>query len=163
MLRNTLFALMTLATAPACAASLHPAVQMHIDEARSMCEEMKGTFTFDQKAGLHVADLNGDGRDDYVISSAAFNCEGAASLYGGSSGHTHYIVTSQPGGDDSLYATEESIVTAYGFTIDDSQKPAAIIFESRCPGMDGTHIGKARWEWQDGKMIATSIAEGCKD
>ena len=42
-------------------------------------------------------------------------------------------------------------------------KPAAIIFESRCPGMDGTHIGKARWEWQDGKMIATSIAEGCKD
>jgi hypothetical protein len=163
MLKNILLVLLTFIAVPAYAADLHPAVQMHIDEARTSCEKAKGKFTFDEKSGLQSADLNDDGRDDYIVSSAGFTCEGAASIYDGSSGHTHFIVTSQPGGDGSLYSTDESIIVAYSFTVDKEKKPAAITFETRCLGKDGTQIGKAHWAWKDGKMAVISAGEGCKD
>jgi hypothetical protein len=35
---------------------------------------------------ISTVDLNGDGRNDYVINTAAFDCEGAASLFVGAGG-----------------------------------------------------------------------------
>lgn len=162
MVRNILLIFFTLLALPACAATIHPAVQMHIDEARSMCEPDFGKFTFDEKTGLRIVDLNNDGRDDYIISTAGYQCSDAASLFSGSGGYTHYIVVSQPGGDGSLYATDESSILAYDFTVDTTKKPAVIVFEGRCPnGTDGTHTGKFNWSWKDGKMQFISTGEGC--
>jgi len=83
---NALPALLALALSNALAAPPLPApVRAVIDEMKAECRSSGG------KPGaspglLSQVDLNGDGRADYVIDAAAFECEGAASLFTGSGG-----------------------------------------------------------------------------
>jgi hypothetical protein len=45
-----------------------------------MCEEVGGKAN--AADAIKRADLNGDGKDDYVLDVGAIQCEGAASIYG---------------------------------------------------------------------------------
>lgn len=163
LLRTALILVALSAPALADTAKLPPAVTMHIDDARALCEPAFGKFTFNPEAVVSL-DLNGDKRPDYVLSDDGYQCSGAASLYGGSGGSMQYMILSQPGGDGTLYATDPASVLGYGFTIDETQKPPHVVFQLRCPdGKDGTDTGPMAFHWsdKDKKMTRVFPGEGC--
>jgi hypothetical protein len=135
------------------------AVNVTIDEARRMCEPQLGAFSFGVEF-MREAELNGDESPDYVVSSAGFICEGAASLYGGSAGDTHYVYLSGKNGHVDIDKGASGI-TAYGFAIDDTVKPAQIVYDMRCPDGDGMKTGKQRWGLKKDHMAVISMT-GCE-
>lgn len=53
---------------------------------------------------VSTVDLNGDGRSDYVIDTAAFDCEGAASLFAGTGGSSvEVFITTADGSAKSAF------------------------------------------------------------
>jgi hypothetical protein len=59
---------------------LPAAVAAEIKGAADICREVGGKPN--TKAAVKLADLNGDGKIDYVVDVGSINCDGAASIYG---------------------------------------------------------------------------------
>jgi hypothetical protein len=111
MRRRTLLAGALLCAAPA-AAEPRPAILLdQLAELDRMCREAGGTPR-DAPALVRAADHNGDGAADYVVDVGAYECEGAASLFGGTAGSPVVVYASLPGGafkagyDDYAYGVE---------------------------------------------------------
>lgn len=62
------------------APSLPAVVAKDLNENVSLCTDAGGKANTD--AAVKRADLNGDGREDYVLHVGSINCVGAASIYG---------------------------------------------------------------------------------
>jgi hypothetical protein len=78
--------LVALSGSPALAeASLPHAVQVELDQARSTCARQGGQAKFGAEM-VRRLDLDGDGRDDYLIDSHAAECEGVAGFFCGTGG-----------------------------------------------------------------------------
>jgi hypothetical protein len=74
-------------------------VRASFQEAAASCREAaSGRMTFDREIYVKRADLNGDGRPDYVVDDAGLSCPGAASLLCGSAGCGVAIHLSGPRG-----------------------------------------------------------------
>jgi hypothetical protein len=85
---NTLFPplLLALCLSSALAATPWPApVRAVVDAMEAECRGAGGK-PGDSPGLVTAVDLDGDGRSDFVIDTAAFDCDGAASLFGGSGG-----------------------------------------------------------------------------
>lgn len=103
-LLNTLPALLCLVLCGALAAPKLPSpIRAVIDDMRAECRSLGG------KPGaspglLTQADLNGDGQVDYVIDTAAFDCEGAASAFTGTGGGSVQVfVATEDGGASPVF------------------------------------------------------------
>ena len=93
-----LAALLIAAAAPARAAEQPEVVAQAIDDARKQCLGDRG------KPGasngmVTVTDLNGDGREDWILDYARFDCKGPAPLFCGSAGCLLQIFMWQGGSD----------------------------------------------------------------
>ncbi|MCE4556693.1 hypothetical protein [Pelomonas cellulosilytica] len=90
---------LALAASPAAptAMPLPPQVLNIVNDMKAVCRAAGGQPG--ASPGLVLsADLNGDGRVDHVIDEAAFDCEGAASLFtGAGGGHMQVFVTAADG------------------------------------------------------------------
>jgi hypothetical protein len=65
--------------APVRTAALPTAVRQSIAEMNAICRDASGTPGRSPEL-IKIADLNGDGMNDYVVDMGSFNCEGAASV-----------------------------------------------------------------------------------
>lgn len=97
MRRPCLLAGALLLAAPAAAEPRPPVLIEHLAELDRACREVGGTPQ-DAPALVRAADLNGDGTPDYVVDHGAFDCNGAASLFGGTAGAPVVVYASLPGG-----------------------------------------------------------------
>jgi hypothetical protein len=67
-------------SAPAAEPSLPASVAKELKAVVDMCSEVGGKPATAQ--AVKRVDLNGDGKEDYVLDVGSVNCEGAASVYG---------------------------------------------------------------------------------
>jgi hypothetical protein len=72
--------MLTFVAAIEAAPTLPAAVAKDLAENVSLCTDAGGKANTD--AAVKRADLNGDGREDYVLDVGSINCDGAASIYG---------------------------------------------------------------------------------
>jgi hypothetical protein len=80
---------------PVSAQTLPPIVQAEIQDSKKSCEPDRATLL----AGFVTAkDINGDGRDDYILDYAKFQCGDSASFFCGSAGCLTQVFASLPGG-----------------------------------------------------------------
>lgn len=96
-------------------------VQRELAEMMKMCKEAGGK-ALPSPGLLTVADLTGDGRPDFVIDQAAFNCEGAASLFAGSGGSQVSAYVGTPDGQ----ARQAFSGGTFGVKVDPSARPASL-------------------------------------
>jgi len=97
----------------ALAASLPAAVTADLAGIAAQCSEGGGTPRTD--GAVKTVDLNGDGKDDYVLDVGAVNCDGAASIYGDrAKGVTVYV------GDGQGSAAAAFSDTVFGAKIEGS-------------------------------------------
>jgi hypothetical protein len=75
----------------AAAAPMPPEVRGHIEDMKKECRQSGGSPAEPADSFLIIADLNGDGRTDWAIDEAGFNCDGATSTFKGSGGSQIYI------------------------------------------------------------------------
>jgi hypothetical protein len=73
------------------ATAIPPEVSAHIEDMKKECRQFGGSPTEPADSFLISADLNGDGQTDWAIDEAGFNCDGAASIFGGSGGSQIYV------------------------------------------------------------------------
>lgn len=100
---------------------LPAAVQKELSEMVTMCREAGGK-ALKSPGLLTVADLNGDRLPDFVIDQAAFVCDGAASLFGGSGGSTVSAYVGTPDGQ----AAPAFSSGAFGVKVDKAASPAVL-------------------------------------
>ena len=79
-LASSMFLVVGVVTADAAAAELPAAVAADLAAAVKTCTDVGGKAVTD--AAVKRTDLNGDGREDYVLDIGSIRCEGAASVYG---------------------------------------------------------------------------------
>lgn len=96
-------------------------VQKEIAEMVKMCKDA-GAKPAKSPGLLTVADLTGDGLPDFVIDQAAFNCDGAASLFSGSGGSQMSVYVGTPDGQ----AFQAFAGGTFGVKVDKEAKPARL-------------------------------------
>ncbi|WP_163270571.1 hypothetical protein [Chelativorans alearense] len=73
--------------ATSCAAELPPGVEAAINGYAEECTALGGTMEEDaDRPRILTADLDGDGREDYVLDPSQMACEGAATAFCGNGG-----------------------------------------------------------------------------
>lgn len=72
-------------------------VREAVAELTQMCTDAGGKHV-PSKELLQMVDLTSDGVPDYVLDQGSFNCDGAASLFGGSGGFQMSVYRGMPGG-----------------------------------------------------------------
>ncbi|MEA1053110.1 hypothetical protein U5801_25350, partial [Lamprobacter modestohalophilus] len=97
----SLLAFLTFTATSAGAAQWPAAVMAKVSELKSSCAEVGGKL-INPKQAILEADLNQDGRPDYVIDQSALNCQGAASLFSGSGGSHVDVFVGSPGSHVAL-------------------------------------------------------------
>ena len=70
-----------------------------------------------------MADLNGDGRPDYVLSASRLNCKNAASVFSSAGGGSKITVVAGTADGKGKVAFEE---TVHDFQIDKRHRPARL-------------------------------------
>lgn len=104
---------------PAPTPKLPAAVAGDLDAMEAQCREAGGKPVTD--AAIKRADLNGDGKEDFVLDVGSINCDGAASIYGDrEKGVTVYV------GDGSGGATNAFNGWVFGATIEGSGAAAKL-------------------------------------
>ena len=84
---------------PAYTANLPPAVASYLGSLAADCYEVGGLPEKPRPWFMLLADLNGDGIEDWIIKDDGFVCDRAASLYGGSGGSQVTVFVGLPNGD----------------------------------------------------------------
>jgi len=88
----------TLVVAVPSHADVYPAeVNAAIADARKYCEDEGGVFTSTPQA-VRKLDLNGDGRDDYIVTLQEVTCDGADGGFCGTGGCITTIMVALPSG-----------------------------------------------------------------
>src|SRR5262245_57360525 len=83
---------------PAAAQDFPKGIQEALDRHKALCLEEGGTaVTFDRNAVRRI-DLNGDGRDDYILDMQDTACKGMEHVYCGTGGCTVEILIAQRDG-----------------------------------------------------------------
>jgi len=100
---------------------LPTAVQKALGEMTALCKESGGRPGKSPDL-LTIADLTGDDQPDFVIDQAAFICEGAPSLFGGSGGSQVAVYVATADGQ----AAPAFAGGAFGVRIDKDAKPARL-------------------------------------
>jgi hypothetical protein len=103
--------LVSQATCAAASTPLPKAVQTALDQVAAVCSEVEGKPI--TKDAIKRADLNADGREDYVLDVGAVVCDGAASIYGDREKALAVLVGDGKGG-----ATEAFSDSAFGTRIE---------------------------------------------
>jgi hypothetical protein len=117
---------------PAAAAKLPATVAGDLDAMAEQCREAGGKPLTD--AAIKRADLNADGKEDFVLDVGSINCDGAASIYGDrEKGVTVYV------GDGNGGATNAFSEWVFGATIEGTG-PAAKLWLT----VSGEACGKKR-------------------
>ncbi len=115
------FALPTLSTLAQAQKQLPISVQKELAEMMKICKDTGGKPS--KSPGLLiVADLTGDGLPDFVIDQAAFNCDGALSLFTGSGGSQVLVYVGTPDGQ----ANQAFAGGTFGVKVDKESKPARL-------------------------------------
>lgn len=96
-------------------------VQKELAEMLKMCRDVGGKPMKSPEL-LIIADLTGDGLPDFVVNQAAFNCDGAASLYSGSGGSQVSAYVGTPDGQ----AFQAFAAGSFGVEVDKAVKPAKL-------------------------------------
>ena len=119
-MRPLLALLLCLAPPAARALDLPAPLRKLTDEAFAECREAGGTPAL-LADYVRTADLNGDGREDYLVDFAGLNCAGAESYFCGSAGCPVSVWASTPRGLESAWSGP-----AQGSRIDTSATPPAV-------------------------------------
>lgn len=127
-------------------------VNATVNEARKLCQQSGGEFSFDAKY-LEKLDLNGDHRADYILSTQGFACSTAQSLYSGSDGFLFRIFISGP-------EHYKASVIASSYQLDQSTIPPQLILTSRCKD-DPLKMADRVWQWNGHQMTVKSADAVC--
>jgi len=149
-------------------------LQDAVSQLRAACTEQGGTMgTNDVPA--QTADLDGDGKKDYVLESGSYTCSAAVSLYGGSGGSDISIFLSSRG----YRASPELTYFGYRPSIDRTRNPPRVVIPTKSGvdlviawngktmadvslppsgprAMPRTGASSAREDWQVVKLNATT-------
>lgn len=116
-----LLALLAVHAAAQARRQLPALIQKDLAEMARMCKEAGGRPGRSPEL-LTVVDLTGDGVADFVVDQGAFNCEGAASLFGGSGGSQVAAYVGRPDGQ----AVAAFASGSFGMRIDKAARPARL-------------------------------------
>ncbi|MGL4241692.1 MAG: hypothetical protein ACRCTI_11320 [Beijerinckiaceae bacterium] len=130
---------------PAAAQSYPPAVLKVIAEAREACGT-GGRFTVIHD-GIERVDVFSRGVKDYVLSDDSWSCEGMQSMFSGSGGSTHWIVSDIRGRHEVIF---EGLIRAV--TYDGKGRLTLSLHGSSC-NRSGAEPCTRRLAW-DGRRLA---------
>lgn len=131
---------------------------LELQNGRIVCERKRAKFDINL-THLTRADINGDGIEDFIMSTAGYLCNGSNIDFTDINGQDYFIFTSLPGGK---YAQHSRVMHAYGVSIDHEFSPPHLVFRAQCPRrLDTENFGFSRLQWNGREMRAVTLDSGC--
>lgn len=134
---------------------------IRLKEAARICEQRFQKFSYDMNF-LHVLNLNGDGHDDYVLSSEGFMCDNSHTFFSSDDGNQYFVYTTRS--DRTLHEYKDTII-ALGLKINDETFPQQLDFIMPCrPGLANIgHYGLTTLQWRKDEMKIVGRKIGCNE
>jgi hypothetical protein len=129
-----------------------------LQNGRQLCERKRAKFDINLNH-LTRADINGDGVEDFIMSSAGYQCNGTNIDFIDMNGNDYTLFTSLPGG---RYLPYTGAIHAYDVQIDREFTPPHIVFRVQCPHkLDLQNFGYTRLRWNGTEIKSITRNAGC--
>jgi hypothetical protein len=119
------------------------------NDARAECERGGGTFRDGDY--WQTGDFNGDGRPDFLVTRAAFGCDGNDIFSGGTHGDTYEVLVSTATG----YSLVEEGILAHDAKVAERAGRTVVL----TPDQDDARI-EHHWAWDGSKLAITGDTDG---
>lgn len=129
-----------------------------LQNGRLLCERKLVTFDINLNH-LTRADINGDGVEDLIMSTAGYQCNGNNIDFVDIAGQDYFIFTSMPA---RKYLRHDEVIHAHSLVLDPSFSPPHLVFHVQCQGdPDLTNTGHTRLRWSNGELRGIVRHAGC--
>ena len=129
-----------------------------LQNGRQLCERKRAKFDINLNH-LTRADINGDGIEDFIMSSAGYQCNGSNIDFIDMNGNDYTLFASLSGG---RYLRYTGIIHAYDVQIDREFTPPHIVFRVQCPHkLDLQNFGYSRLRWNGTEIKSITRNAGC--
>lgn len=133
-------------------------VVAELQNGRILCERKLAKFDINLNH-LSRTDFNGDGAEDFVMSSAGYLCNGSNTEFASLTGDEFFIFSSLPGGK---YLRHPETIRAFEMTVDHGFKPPHLLFTVQCPHKFGREFsGHTRLRWNGQQLKSVTRNAGC--
>ena len=129
-----------------------------LQNGRVICERKLAKFDINLNH-LERLDFNGDGVEDFIMSSAGYLCNDSHTEFASLTGDEYFIFSSLPGGK---YLRHGEAIRAFEMTLDNGFKPPHLLFTVQCPHKFGREFsGHTRLRWNGDQLKAVTRNAGC--
>lgn len=125
------------------------AVKTIVDGYSTQCGALGGKLLNPQSVRILTGDIDGDGRQDYLLNTDKLTCDGAATAFCANAGCQVDIALSSAGFDNpvSLQGGVPALIQQQDDVVVELQ-----VSRTRCEGADRPDMCVATYRWQDGKL-----------
>ena len=133
-------------------------VVAELQNGRILCERKLAKFDINLNH-LKRADFNGDGTEDFILSTAGYLCNNSNTEFASLTGDEYFIFSSLP---DGKYQRHPETIRAFEMSIDTGFTPPHLLFSIQCPHKFGREFtGHTRLRWNGDQLKAVTRNAGC--